>query len=271
MGTSNSKESVLDVLSRMKSELKFDVEDFSGDQPAVGTAVCEAAKKPVAAPVAKEPKPTAPASEPSPTENVEDLSNYMGDLLKRYGKGASAPAPASSALAAASAAASPAQNETVAAANPDSPLPQRKSRAAKAEPTATALVVPNSVKTETDLNAESCGESVPNESGLLEQREFVPRKRALEEKACIDAMRELAVHSARRAIQTCDNKKRGFDAKHRLYLGFGAFAASGVAFLFADSPFCVMGCVAMCGVAIGCMFLVNWQQTVALVKKSAGN
>lgn len=270
MGTSSGKESVLDVLSRMKSELKFDVEDFSADQAAAGSATCEASKKPVAAPVAKEPKPQAPAlQESSPTETVEELSNYMGDLLKRYGKGASAPA--SSTPAAPSGASAPAQNESTAAASSDSPLPQRKPRAAKAEPTASTPVASSFEKTAMDSNSDSCSEGVPSEFSLLEQREFIPRKRAPEEKACIDAMRELAVHSARRAIQTCDNKKRGFDAKHRLYLGFGAFAVSGVAFVFAESPFSVMGCVAMCGVAIGCMFVVNWQKTVALVKKSASN
>ncbi|MBL8888721.1 MAG: hypothetical protein JNL67_02000 [Planctomycetaceae bacterium] len=269
MGTSASKESVLDVLSRMKTELKFDVEDLSPESAAAANAAGEASKKPVAAPVAKEPKPPAPAfQEPSPSETVEELTNYMGDLLKRYGKGGAAPA--NSAPAAPNSPSASNTGEANAPHHPDSPLPQRKPRPAKAESTDPAPAAANE-KPEVDPNAEPCGENVPSEFCLLEQREFIPRKRAPEEKACIDAMRELAVHSARRAIQTCDNKKRGFDAKHRLFLAFGAFAVSGVAFVFADSPFSVMGCVAMCGVTIGCMFIVNWQKTVALLKKSANS
>ncbi len=259
MGTSNQKESVLDVLSRMKTELKFDVNNYADSDSAAPCSNNDAAKKPAptaattAATAVKEPKaPAAPVPDPTPSENVDELTNYMGNLLSRYGKGASAATTDATGTAG------------DASSNGESHLPQRKPKSleAAAQPTRETNIFA------ADANSETSGDLIPGEFCLLEQRDFVPRKRAPEEKACLDAMRELAVHSARKAIQVCDNKKRGFDAKHRLMLGFGAFATSGVAFLFAEAPFSFLGCVAMCGIAAGCMFFVNWQKTVALVKKS---
>ncbi len=255
MGTSNQKESVLDVLSRMKTELKFDVNNYTETESAATCSSGDAAKKsapPAAATMVKEPAP--PVQDPTPSENVDELTNYMGNLLSRYGKGAAAAAAAAEATTSAGDASS----------NVESHLPQRKPKSLDVAPQPTSK--PNIFAAE--ANSEESEELIPGEFCLLEQRDFVPRKRAPEEKACLDAMRELAVHSARKAIQVCDNKKRGFDAKHRLMLGFGAFATSGVAFLFAEAPFSLLGCVAMCGIATGCMFFVNWQKTVALVKKS---
>jgi hypothetical protein len=82
-------------------------------------------------------------------------------------------------------------------------------------------------------------------------------------------MRELAVHSARKAIQVCDNKRRGFDAKHRLGLAAAAFVISGAALLMADHIFSFLGTVALFGIVAGCLFVVNWQKTITLVKKTA--
>ncbi len=277
--SSNSGESVMDVLARMKSELSFDVDELvqTGDMTAKSTAApaAPASVTPqvmASAPVLKSPSPASVATaNPSVVaaqatgageagEAAEDLNSYMGDLLNRYGKGG----------AAASAAAATAAAEA-ADAFPKSALPQRKPRVAtpevdeEAAVTTEAGVLQGAAMDEDDANA------LPPELCLLEQQEFKPRKRAPEEKACIDAMRELAVHSARRALQTFDNKRRGLDAKHRLGLAFAAFTTAGVAFTFADGMFSLLGLVAICGVATGSMFVVNWQQTVALLKKSTGN
>jgi hypothetical protein len=251
MGTSTDKESVLDVLSRLKTELKFDAESFEGSEPVGGESSKKSAAVPAVAAV-KEPKPpTVAVQEQSPAETVEELSNYMGNLLKRYGKGAATPEHVEP---------TPAEEAKKAA---ESHLPQRKPKVSEGQ-----FAIPIDLPPVSNDPDAAPTEVVPGEFCLLEQRDFIPRKRAPEEKACMDAMRELAVHSARKAIQVCDNRKRGFEAKHRLMLGFGAFATSGIAFVFADAPFSLLGWVAMCGVAVGCMFLVNWQATVALVKKS---
>jgi len=277
--SSSSGESVMDVLARMKSELSFDVDELvqTGDMTAKSTAApaAPASVTPqvmASAPVLKSPSPASVATANPPVvaaqatgageagEAAEDLNSYMGDLLNRYGKGG----------AAASAAAATAAAEA-ADAFPKSALPQRKPRVAtpevdeEAAVTTEAGVLQGAAMDEDDANA------LPPEMCLLEQQEFKPRKRAPEEKACIDAMRELAVHSARRALQTFDNKRRGLDAKHRLGLAFAAFTTAGVAFTFADGMFSLLGLVAICGVATGSMFVVNWQQTVALLKKSTGN
>lgn len=249
MGTSNNKESVLDVLSRMKSELKFDVDHYNDTDTPSSSSHGDSLKKPSPASLmtaVNEPKATKPTQETSATETVEELTNYMGTLLNRYGKGA----PASESETASSAA------ETTS--NAESHLPQRKSRPPVADRPATA-------DTTVPANVDSSGEAIPEELNCLD---FIPRKRPPEEKACLDAMRELAVHSARKAIQACDNKKRGFDAKHRLMLGFGALGVSAIAFLVAESPFSLLGTMAMCGLATSCMFFVNWQKTVALLKKA---
>lgn len=274
--SSRSGESVMDVLARMKSELSFDVDELvqTGDLTAKSTSApaSPASVTPqvmATAPVLKSPPstPVATANPPlvaTPTtgagdaaDAAEDLNSYMGDLLNRYGKGGVAATAAAAADAAAEAA----------DAFPKSALPQRKPRVATPEAAATA----ESGELQGAAMDDDDVESLPPELCLLEQQEFKPRKRAPEEKACIDAMRELAVHSARRALQTFDNKRRGLDAKHRLGLAFAAFTTSGVAFTFADEMFSLLGLVAMCGVATGSMFVVNWQQTIALLKKSTGN
>ncbi len=263
MGTSTDKESVLDVLSRMKSELKFDADAYddaygpNGTIGPNGATPTDSMKKSGAVPtptVVKESKAPAPSTPESlPSEAGEDLSDYMGNLLKRYGKGSanvdSAPA-------------APVDSSS----SPESHLPQRKLRVHGTGPKA----LPDAEVPAMEALDES-SEIVPGQFCLLDHRDFVPRKRAPEEKACMDAMRELAVHSARKAIQVCDNKKRGFEAKHRLMLGFAAFAVSSFAFMMADDSFSFLGLVAMCGMAIGCMFVVNWQATIALVKKSNNN
>lgn len=277
---SNSGESVMDVLARMKTELSFDVDEMvqAGDSPTTSTAssAAPAAAMPqlmASAPVLKSsastpaatPTPAAVAAAPSGASDApdaaEDLNSYMGDLLNRYGKGG----------VAASAAAAAAAATDAADAFPKSALPQRKPRAASPEVVDDATVSAESGEQDATASVGEGEELLPQELCLLEQQEFKPRKRAPEEKACIDAMRELAVHSARRALQTFDNKRRGLDAKHRLGLAFAAFTTSGVAFMFAEEMFSLLGLVAMCGLATGSMFVVNWQQTVALLKRSTGN
>ncbi|MDP1560218.1 MAG: hypothetical protein Q8M16_02365 [Pirellulaceae bacterium] len=252
MGTSNDKESVLDVLSRMKTELKFDVANYNDTDTPSSSSHGDSLKKSSPASLmtaANEPKATTPGQETSATETVEELTNYMGTLLSRYGKGdpASEAAPASPAAETASIV--------------ENHLPQRKPRPPVGDrPATTDATVPATI-----THVDSSGEAIPEELICLD---FIPRKRPPEEKACMDAMRELAVHSARKAIQACDNKKRGFDAKHRLMLGFGALGVSAIAFLVAESPFSLLGTVAMCGIATSCMFFVNWQRTIALLKKA---
>lgn len=273
---SNSGESVMDVLARMKMELSFEVEESgqSGEASVPAGAVATATT-PVQAPVAtpptmkSQPSPTATASavltsagNVEAADPVDELNDYMGALLNRYGKGGDAAV-------------------TEPTCGPDageptkSALPQRKPRevvnklslfdtkdGSEEHNAAESQVSPETGAEATELPAELC---------LLEQQEFKPRKRAPEEKACIDAMRELAVHSARRALQTFDNKRRGLDARHRLGLAFAAYLTSGVAFAFSDQTFSFLGLMAICGMATGSMFVINWQQTVALLKKSSGN
>lgn len=279
--SSSSSESVMDLLSRMKSELSFDVDELvqAEDLPAksTGESSSPAAVTPqlkASSPVLKSASST-PAGMAAPavvaaaasgaadaTDAAEDLTSYMGDLLNRYGKGGGA----ANAAAAAAAAATDAADSF-----PKSALPQRKPRAAAPAAGDVAAVSAESEGSEGSVAASEDADPLPPELCLLEQQEFKPRKRAPEEKACIDAMRELAVHSARRALQTFDNKRRGLDAKHRLGLAFAAFTTSGVAFMFAEDMFSVLGLVAICGLATGSMFVVNWQQTVALLKRSTGN
>lgn len=252
MGTSNQKESVLDVLSRMKNELKFDFDHYNDTDTPTSSSPGDSLKKSTPASLTSavnEPKATKSAQETSATETVEELTNYMGTLLNRYGKGA----PATESETASSVAETTSSAETH--------LPQRKPRPPIAGRPASA----DTTTPATTANGDPSGEAIPE--GLI-GLDFIPRKRPPEEKACLDAMRELAVHSARKAIQACDNKKRGFDAKHRLMLGFGALGVSAIAFLIAESPFSLLGTVAMCGLATSCMFFVNWQKTVTLLKKA---
>ena len=269
---SNSGESVMDVLARMKTELSFDVDEVGQtvETPARSAAPASAAPAPVATqPTLKsQPSPAPSASVVSSAagtaeaaDPVDELNSYMGAPLNRYGKGAAAAAAATAAATVAEAAEST-----------KSALPQRKPREVASLEEASDATEATAAKDSTDAaQGSSDSDELPTELCLLEQQEFKPRKRAPEEKACIDAMRELAVHSARRALQTFDNKRRGLDAKHRLGLAFVAFVTSGVAFAFADEVFSLLGLVAICGVATGSMFVVNWQQTVALLKKGIGN
>lgn len=279
--SNSSGESVMDLLSRMKTELSFDVDELvqAGDlrTKSTGESSPPAAATPsltASSPVLKSASTTSAATANPPavaaaplgatdaTDAAEDLNSYMGDLLNRYGKGGGvASAAAAAAVAATDAAVS----------FPKSALPQRKPRAAAPEAGDVAAVSVDSAESEISAATSEDADTLPPEMCLLEQQEFKPRKRAPEEKACIDAMRELAIHSARRALQTFDNKRRGLDAKHRLGLAFAAFTTSGVAFMFAEGMFSLLGLVAMCGLATGSMFVVNWQQTVALLKKSTGN
>jgi len=269
--SSNSGESVMDVLARMKSELAFDVDELalSGEvtpKSATTTAasLVPAATAVAAGPALKSASPSLASAAAQPTgateepDAAEDLSSYMGNLLNRYGQGGSA---GDGTVAA----------EATERANggTSSALPRRKPRASAL---ADAAAVPGeSEETAEVASANEDADPLPPELCLLGQQAFKPRKRAPEEKACIDAMRELAVHSARRALQTFDNKRRGLDAKHRLGLAFAAYATSGVAFAFSEDTFSLLGMVAICGVATGSMFVINWQQTVALLKKSSGN
>jgi len=81
---------------------------------------------------------------------------------------------------------------------------------------------------------ETC--EVPN---LLSAGEYIPEKIAPEKKDNIAVMRELAVHSARKAIQVSVKKKRQSDAALRkilagvtAVLGIGALVLSGLEFNF---------------------------------------
>ncbi len=258
MTTCGNGESVLDVLARMKGELAFDVNEMiqTGDvTPTKNQEVSRQAPSSKAnansAQATEQPSQTpSPASERSPEESVEELGDYMGNLLNRYGQGSASMVP----------------NAAAATSQPIiSSLPQRKTKPA---PPDKADAAATSTGEQGAEHEDDQSTALMEKFSLLEQHDFVPRKRAPEEKACIDAMRELSVHSARKAIQVFDNKRRGLDAKHRLALGFVAFAVAGVAFFFADTAFSLLGALGMCGVATGCMFFVNWQQTITLLKKS---
>jgi hypothetical protein len=276
MESTTKGESVLDVLARMKGELSFDVDEFvdadangktaptSQPQPPTGNSAEGLPGKKVASTLAdatagNSNQATLPLShDNNPTRCLEETSDYLSGLLGRY----DAPS-----------AESPEQNERSAA------LPRKKIRPL---PTPVAVAAPESQSVDASLAdetpptdllepglASSDNSSNDPNVGVLDQQDFVPRKRVPEEKACIDAMRELAVHSARKAIQVCDNKRRGFDAKHRLGLATTAFVISAGAFFFANHVFSFLGIVALLGIVTGCLFVVNWQKTMALVKKSS--
>lgn len=221
----NKKESVADVLARMQAELSFDVQEFV--EP--GDVITKPADTPA-------PTPT-PRTEDRAMELVQsadsalnaaeddgDVASYMDNLLGRYGKDE---------------------------AKPEAAQPQ-----AKPEPKA-------EVKAAAKPEAEAVEpEEVVERPQLLSQHEYLPQKKAPEEQASIAAMRELAVHSARKAISDSVQKQRGMDASFRLTLGGLCSLLAFGAFYFAEGFFTVMGMLGIASVVGATAFLLNWQNTV---------
>lgn len=267
MGSNSNSESVMDVLARMRGELPFDLDEFTEGE-SLPLPKTNAATPPVAAAdegASPLPRPKETNRKPAsnlviqeaenqtedPADSAEGLNDYLGQLLNRYGNNPDGNA-------------STGASQPAGVTNPSSALPQRKSLEARV-----TRELGSASTTETAESTEGNDSSDQAVSdGDVEKPDFAPRKRAPEEKACIDAMRELAVLSARKAIQVWDTKQKTFDAKYRLWFTMGSFAAAGVCFYVADGFASLLGALGGCAVATGCMFAVNWQQTIALIKKS---
>jgi hypothetical protein len=268
MGSNSNSESVMDVLARMRGELPFDLDEFTEGE-SLPLPKTNAANPPVAASeegASPLPRPKETNRKPAsnlviqeaekqtedPADSAEGLNDYLGQLLNRYGNNPDGNA-------------SPAASQPAGVTTPSSNLPQRKSLQARV----TRELGSASTSETADSTERNDNPDQAVLDGDVEKLDFAPRKRAPEKKACIDAMRELAVLSARKAIQVWDTKQKTFDAKYRLWFTMGSFVAAGVCFYVADGFASLLGALGGCAVATGCMFAVNWQQTIALIKKSA--
>lgn len=190
----NKNESVADVLARMQGELNYQMPEdgpkISGPNEQNVIQPAPAAQAPVAtAPPNPTVSPAVVPQEPSghQEEDMEQMTEYMGSLLQRYGNSS--------------------ENEL---------------------PTAV-----QGGEDKTTIEQMEIGKTceVPN---LLADCDYIPEKIAPEKKDNIAVMRELAVHSARKAIQVSVKKKRQSDAALRKILagvtavvGIGALAFSG--------------------------------------------
>jgi len=248
----SKNESVAQLLARMQGELSFNLDDFQDPSdkpmPSAGSKLAgDVAPMSIASAIASTPLPQkksarmptevralqiaeAPARALSDANNDDGIvDDYMSSLLGRCEKH---------------------ENKAAALGKPEV-----KNEAGKSTPAG-----------KDDVQSESQGEPeelVAIQPQLLDYAEYLPQKKAPEAKDSIAAMRELAVHSARKAIQDSVHKQRGMDAKFRMSLGgVTALLALG-AFVLSEGAFTMMSLLGLCSAIGSSMFLVNWKKTIS--------
>ena len=238
MDDPNKKESVADVLARMQGELSFNVHDFMDPSEAVKVREPESPKPLPRKTTEQRAMDLVSSAESAVNANEDqqgDVGDYMSSLLQRYGNSDEAPA----------AAATPALAKETKPEPAEEKLPKAEKRPASPLPTVE--------------NFEDLPANIPQ---LLNHHEYLPQKKAPEEQASIAAMRELAVHSARKAIQDSALRQRGLDASFRLSLGVGCALLAIGSFFLAEVIFTIIGMLGIASVVGATAFFLNWQSTI---------
>ena len=244
----NKKESVADVLARMQEELSFNVEEFMDPaeraqrqqaQSERETRTQQAIAPPASPPAVSSTEQRAMNLVDQANEAIQqtddqptDVGQYMDSLLGRY----------------------QADDESGQQTPPaEEPKEESTTSPPVAKTTPEVAASAGLVQPLTDLPV------VPQ---LLNHNEYLPQKKAPEGQASIAAMRELAVLSARKAIQDSAQRQRGLDASFRMTLGISCAVLGLGSFYLAEGLFTIMGMLGIASVVGAGAFFVNWKSTV---------
>lgn len=238
MDDPNKKESVADVLARMQSELSFNVQDFMEPGDVMQAARQETAPTNDAASASSEIERRAmelvegAESAVQATDSQDpEMNHYMDTLLNRY------------------------QGDGTGLAD------------AKSVPPTTTTPKPTAHHPAEPLSETPLQVPISEGPQLLDQNDYLPQKKAPEQQASIAAMRELAVHSARRAIQDSVQRRRGMDATLRMSLGVGCAVIAAGSFYLAEGVFTIMTMLGLAAMVGAIAFFINWKETIRSLQK----